>query len=219
MSAARFCWREIGSAGDRSCPRLTEYRLCTHCEVFAAAARGLFDRPAPEDYIEQWTRWIAEPPAETVGDQLSLCPFRLGAEWFALPIAAVSETVETAPARPVPHRSSAEFLGLINVRGEPLLCFSLRSILAVAEAAPGRNSARTDRPVTLVCGEGRDRFAFPSDEAVGLWHVAVAELRPPPATVSQSDDALTTHLIDLSIGTVALLDGERLAQRVARALR
>jgi chemotaxis-related protein WspD len=219
MNTGCCCWREIGSTGDRSCPKLVQHQLCINCDVFAAAAQSLLDRPAPADYRDEWTRWVAAEPVAEDGEYLSLCPFRLGPEWFALPTGMLSETLESLTPRRIPHRSSPEFLGLITVRGEPVLCFSLRSILSVGPSAPAIEAAKSSRPVTLVCGEGRDRFAFPVDETAGLWRVAMAELQPPPATVSRSDHTLTTSLIELSVGTVALLDATRLVRRIEHILQ
>ena len=36
---------------------------CRNCPVFAAAARTFFDRPAPEGYLADWSRWLAGRPA------------------------------------------------------------------------------------------------------------------------------------------------------------
>src|SRR5437764_404262 len=53
------CWHRIGVSGDRSCPELNSFIHCRNCPVFAAAARTFFDRPAPEGYLAEWTRWLA----------------------------------------------------------------------------------------------------------------------------------------------------------------
>ena len=54
------CWHRIGVSGDRSCPELNAFIHCRNCPVFAAAARTFFDRPAPEGYLADWSRWLAE---------------------------------------------------------------------------------------------------------------------------------------------------------------
>lgn len=222
MTGITRCWSEIGTAGDRTCPKLAAHLLCSNCGTFAAAARSLLDRPAPEGYVEDWTRWIAGEPIEDTIESVSLCPFRLGPEWFALPTGRVSETVAKRPIRRVPHRSTDEFLGLINVRGELVLCFSLHTVLSVADvpATPaGPRLADDHRALMLVCGEGRRRVAFPADEAAGVRKVPAANLRPPPATVSRAGHALTAHLIDLPMGPVAILDADRLMQRIETVLQ
>ncbi|MBM4201793.1 MAG: chemotaxis protein CheW [Gammaproteobacteria bacterium] len=219
MTSTSHCWREIGSAGDRTCPKLAHHLLCGNCEVFADAARSLLERPGPDGYIDEWTRWLAAPPVADTAEELSLCPFRLGDEWFALPTSAFSETLESRSPRRIPHRRSEAFLGLINVRGELVLCFSLSAILAVSAARPDDTPTRPRRPLIFVCGEGRHRFAFPVDDAVGVWRVAAAALHPPPATVGKAEDALTAGLVELAMGTVALLDSGRLARTIEHLLQ
>ena len=59
-AVAEGCWHRIGVSGDRSCPELASFVHCRNCPVFAAAARGFFDRPAPEGYLAEWTRWLAD---------------------------------------------------------------------------------------------------------------------------------------------------------------
>ncbi len=54
------CWNRIGVSGDRSCPELPSFVHCRNCPVFAAAARAFFDRPAPEGYLAEWARWLAD---------------------------------------------------------------------------------------------------------------------------------------------------------------
>ena len=54
------CWNRIGVTGDRSCPELNTFVHCRNCPVFAAAARAFFDRPAPEGYLAEWSRWLAD---------------------------------------------------------------------------------------------------------------------------------------------------------------
>jgi chemotaxis-related protein WspD len=79
-----------------------------NCPVFAAAARTFFDRPAPQGYLADWTRWqpsrTAWPVREraravektTMTTQLaqregvSVPIFRLGGEWLAFRTRAVA---------------------------------------------------------------------------------------------------------------------------------
>ena len=61
----------IGVSGDRSCPELKTFIHCRNCPVFAAAARTFFDRPAPEGYLAEWSRWLAasdDPDARGEGN-------------------------------------------------------------------------------------------------------------------------------------------------------
>src|SRR5262249_19302391 len=62
------CWNHIGIAGDRTCPELIPLIHCRNCPVFAAAAQSFFNRPAPEGYLAEWSRWLASSGAEEIGD-------------------------------------------------------------------------------------------------------------------------------------------------------
>src|SRR5262249_26555605 len=143
------CWQRIGVAGDRSCPELNTFIHCRNCPVFANAARSFFDRPAPEGYLAEWTRWLAdadglgpraEPEAtkeEDKGDTqsqregISVLIFRLGEEWLALRTGAVVEVTTPRPVHRVPHRSNRVFTGLVNLQGQAQLCVSLHGLLGV----------------------------------------------------------------------------------------
>src|SRR5437660_81920 len=129
------CWHRIGVSGDRSCPELTTFIHCRNCPVFAAAARSFFDRPAPEGYLAEWTRWLAdsdglgprgeapgngeddEGDAHTQREGVSVLIFRLGGEWLAFRTRAVAEVTTPRPMHRVPHRSNRVLIGLVNLQG------------------------------------------------------------------------------------------------------
>ncbi len=140
--AAGDCWRRIGTAGDRSCPELETHIHCRNCPVFASAARTLFDRPAPEHYLAEWTQWLAGSPvtvsleagasaALSDRDRVSVLIFRLGREWMAFPTQAIAEVTVPRPIHRIPHRSNAILIGLVNLRGQLQLCISLHGLLGL----------------------------------------------------------------------------------------
>ena len=119
------CWNGIGVYGDGSCAELKKFIHCRNCGVFSAAAHRLLDRPLPEAYRQEWTRHFAQiekvqPPARK-----SAVVFRLKAEWLALPTHAFQEVGERRPIHSLPHRRDGIVLGLVNVRGELLVCVAL----------------------------------------------------------------------------------------------
>src|SRR5580698_2004536 len=114
------CWNKIGVTGDRSCPELNTFIHCRNCPVYAAAARTFFDRPAPEGYLADWSRWLAGSGVPNAGDQgngdgedeaqsqeekLSVLIFRLGPEWLAFRTQTVAEVTTIRPVHRVPHRT------------------------------------------------------------------------------------------------------------------
>lgn len=206
------CWRAIGTAGDRSCPRLREVVHCWNCWVYEQAGRALFERPPPEDYIEDWMERLAAIPERKDGERISVVVFRIGGEWFALSIACLSEIAEMRPWRRVPHRSGKEFLGLVTVRGELVPCFALSALLGCATPEADQYAR------ILVCGgEGR-RLAFPVPEVRGVERLTEGLRQSPPATVVRASDAYTRFLVESEIGKIAVLDAERLFAAVETVL-
>jgi chemotaxis-related protein WspD len=144
------CWNQIGSSGDRSCPELEAHIHCRNCPVFASAARTFFDRPAPEGYRAEWTRWLGGSGEHSGlsggkteggdGDQASVLIFRLGREWLAFRTATVAEVALPQPVHRIPHRTNETLIGLVNLRGQLQLCVSLHGLLGIgpAQGPPAR---------------------------------------------------------------------------------
>jgi len=212
------CWRTIGVAGDRSCPELEAYIHCRNCPVLADAARTFFDRPAPEGYLESWSRILEVPekPADT--SATSVLVFRLGREWFALPSTTLVEVTPQRPLHRVPHRGAAVLEGLVNIRGQLQLCVSLHRLFGLPAApvtpSPPPGDADPGTPSRLLVVEppvaACDRWVFPVDQVAGVHQVRQATLRPVPSTVSQSASRYSQTLFEWQTMVVALLDEQRL---------
>lgn len=209
------CWQRIGVGGDGSCAELAQVVHCRNCPVFSRAARQVLDRPAPPAYLQQWAERLAEAEDEVAGDTLSTVVFRLAGHVLALPTAAVVEAVEPRPVHRIPHRGGAILRGLVNVRGELLLCVSLAGLLALAA---GDDGAAAPRPRLAIAELDAARWAIPVDAVLGVHRIARDALQAPRA-----DDAaaITARfaLDDAGGLAVALLDpaqtGAALRQAVA----
>jgi chemotaxis-related protein WspD len=218
------CWHRIGVSGDRSCPELSSFVHCRNCPVFAAAARTFFDRPAPQGYLAEWTRWLADtdglgPCAEMEGDGdgdtedggtfthregVSVLIFRLGAEWLAFRTRAVAEVTTPRPVHRVPHRSNRVFAGLVNLQGRAELCISLHGLLGVD--APLSSSPR------LVVLRDRDRaetWAFGADEVLGVHRVPRSQWRGVPSTLINPAVGFSQAVLSWNGRSIGLLDDQR----------
>ena len=111
------CWNRIGVNGDGSCPELATHVHCRNCPVFARAARGFFERRAPEGYLQEWAELLARPAEAGPGDSTSLLVFRLGREWLAMALSVVAEVTSPRPVHRVPHRTNRVFSGLVGLPG------------------------------------------------------------------------------------------------------
>ena len=221
------CWQRIGVGGDRSCPELNTFIHCRNCPVFAEAARNFFDRSAPEGYLAEWTRWLADTDGqgpreeaartqeEDKGDTqvqregISVLIFRLGGEWLALRTGAVVEVTTPRPVHRVPHRSNRVFTGLVNLHGQAQLCASLHGLLGVD--AP----ASSPRLVVLRDRDRAETWAFGADEVLGVHRVPRSQWRSVPSTLINPAVGFSQAVLSWNGRSVGLLDD----QRVFAALR
>lgn len=215
------CWREIGVRGDQSCPELETHLHCRNCPTHAQIARQLLDRPAPAGYREEWTRHLAKPTAEGDGqdERDIVLIFRLGAEWLCLPAGACREIAEPRQIHSLPHRRSSAVRGIVNVRGELLVCVTLTELLGIDAAAAPRTGRRLTafRRLVVIGEEGR-RCAFEVDEVHGLHSHDRRSLGAVPATIGKAAASMVTGVIAWNDRVVGCLDESRLTELIDRSI-
>lgn len=193
----------------------------------ADSASRLLDRPLPASYREDWARHFARPAeaedaeamsageGEAAGRRVFL--FRLGAEWFALPAGLIDEVTEPRRVHSLPHRRDALVRGIVNVRGELLVCIALAGLIGAAAAEGARGGGRAFARLVVI-GAGTRRVAFEADEVHGLHVHGAGDLRPVPASVGKATDALATAVIGWEERAVGRLDGAALMAAIDRSL-
>ena len=214
------CWNRIGVTGDRSCPELIAHVHCRNCPIFANAARAFFDRPAPEGYLAEWGRWLAESDAlshrgEELGSDTddareaqrggtSILIFRLGTEWLALPTETIVEVTTPMPVHRVPHRSNQVLSGIVSLHGQVTLCISLHGLLNVETG----NLA----PHLVVLRDGRHAatWVFPADEVLGVRRVPRNHWRAVPSTLVNPTVGFSQAIISWDGRSIGLLDEHRI---------
>lgn len=214
------CWNQIGVMGDRSCNQLTTVMHCHDCPVYAEAGDSLLEREPPPNYLNEWINILAETsvePEEIEGDDIiirtseaiSVTIFQLGNERLAFPVKFLQEVTHPCVIQPLPHRSNELFLGLVNIRGEILLCASLTHLLNLTpneETSP--ISINTKR--MIVAGQGIDKWVFPVDEVHGIYRFHSNELKDAPVVISKAAEAYTEGIINWQGKKVNYLDSELL---------
>jgi chemotaxis-related protein WspD len=212
------CWNQIGVGGDRSCPELQSFTHCHNCPIYSASGRQLLERVAPEDYLQEWTDLLTQRQEEQVVDTISIGIFRIGGEWLALPAQLFAEVTEPSPIHTLPHRSNKTLLGIVSIRGEILLCISLREILKLEAAAPSQNlSPLVYQRMVVVEAEG-NHWAFPVDEIYGIHRINSTELQNVPATLSKATGTYTKAIINWEGKSVSYLDHELLFYTLNRRI-
>ena len=213
----RPCWNEIGMQGDATCPELQRVIHCRNCAVYSKAGVQLLDRPLLPEYRRAWTEHFAQERKLTGSARQSALLFRLSSEWLALPTPAFQEVAERRPVHSLPHRRQGIVLGLVNVRGELLICVSLDHLLGLAKS-PLRETPHTTYDRLLVAKWDRHRFVFPADEVRGILRFHAPELQEPPATLTKSRLSYTQGVLRWQERAVGLLDADLLFSSLNRSL-
>lgn len=203
------CWKRIGIQGDKSCPELPRHSHCRNCPRFSQAAALLLDRDLPVDHDATPVAKLGEDLGHGLGE--SLMVFRLGAEWFALPTLVLDEIIRLRPIHSLPHRAHPGLLGLVNVRGELVICVSLAQLLV-------GQRVMADHGRLIVLRHDNRRLAFPVDEVRHLRTHDATRLRPVPVTLERSASAYTQGLLDWEDGQVGRLDEDQVFAAMERFL-
>jgi chemotaxis-related protein WspD len=218
-SVVNECWREIGVAGDRSCPELQTHLHCRNCPTHAEIARGLLDRPLPAGYREEWALRFAEraQDGDAAEELRRIIIFRLGAEWLGLPTEICHEVAELRRVHSVPHRRNAVVQGIVNVRGELVISISLAEVLGSEAAGSAGGTAGNQRRL-LVIGREDQRVAFEVDEVHGVHSYRENDRSAVPATIGKSAAALTTFIVAWQGRTVGCLEPTMLLDMIDRSM-
>jgi chemotaxis-related protein WspD len=211
------CWNRIGVEGNQTCRELPQYIHCHNCPVYSAAAVQFLDRPVTPDYRREWTEHYAAEQRIAAPAKISAVIFRLGTEWLAMPTQAFQEIAERRALHSLPHRRSGVVIGIVNVRGELIICAALDRLLGLESGTrPKRLRAVFDR--LLVADWAGQRFAFPVEEVHGVHRFHQQDLREPPATIARSGINCAVGVFPWRKFTVGFLDADTLFASLNRNL-
>jgi len=205
------CWNSIGVHGDMSCPKLATLIHCRNCPTYSAAASAFLDRDLLAGCESEWTTHFSQNKVAENVQAVSVAVFRVGREWFALPTLALEEVAESRKMHSVPHRRNGAVAGLVNIRGELIVCLSPQKILGIdaaleASSAPGEKG----RARLLVVKRDGKRVAFPVDEVVGTYRCQESDFEVPPATVTMAASAFTQKILRWQGKVIGFLDDKML---------
>jgi chemotaxis-related protein WspD len=225
------CWNQIGVKGDRTCSELKTVIHCYECSVYAAVGDSLLEREPPADYLENWINILEEASANPdiydsneaiirTSEAISIIIFQLGNEKLALPVRMMQEVTHPCIIQPLPHRSNELFLGLVNIRGETLLCASLDHLLHIqinqdiVQKKPNQETNSTVKPINpqrmIVAGQGEDKWVFPVDEVHGIFRFHLNELQDAPVVITKSEEGYTKGIVYWEGKKVNYLDSDLL---------
>jgi chemotaxis-related protein WspD len=180
-------------------------------QLHISAAARLLDRDLPQGYLDERTDIVSAQQRVVEPGVRSVVIFRLGLEWLSLSTGIFQEVAERNRLHKLPHHTSGVLSGLVNVRGELLLCVALDALLGLAKSPEeNRPKEQTTKERLLVCNRGGDRLAFFVDEVHGVHLFHQRELKEVPATVAKAAATYTVGLLQWMDKTVGYLDDELL---------
>lgn len=229
-----YCWNKIGVSGDSSCSELKTVIHCRNCPAYRAAGRTLLQRESPDGYVEEWTNILSKDWQQSVSEKegkssslvkqensndeiIGLIIFRVSQEWLALPAWVIKEITHVHPVHTLPHRSNHVFAGIVNIRGEILMCILLRNLLSLppAELNDKTNRIKNDSAIIPVVYERMivieiqsNRWVFPVDEILGVYRFSSKQLYDTPVVISKTPDTYTKKIFSIEGKNVNYLDYE-----------
>jgi chemotaxis-related protein WspD len=216
-SSDRKCWNLVGNQGDNSCPDLDRHIHCRNCPVFSQAARRLLDRELPGDYARTWANHYGRTTEKLGAQTQSAILFRLADEWLAITPTVLLEICEPCLVHSLPHQRKRNLRGLINHRGVLVVCVSLELALDI-NPMPSATTPGPSRDRLLLLKSPGGTVAALVQEVVGIHRFAVADLQPPPTTLSRARISYTEALIAWRHHWVALLKHGPLMDELNRCL-
>jgi chemotaxis-related protein WspD len=211
------CWNEIGVHGNASCPELQKFIHCRNCPVYSNATVRLLDRPLLPEYRRERTEHFTQERQPVLSRKTSAVLFRISAEWFALPTKAFQEIAERRPIHSLPHRRHGIVLGLVNIRGELLICVSLERLMGLARILPQEEMHESPERLVVAEWDG-SRLVFPVSEVRGVRRFEMQELKEPPSSLARSSLSLTQGVLHWQAKAIGLLDPNLLFSSVNRSL-
>jgi chemotaxis-related protein WspD len=191
----------------------------TLTDSYASAAR-LLDREVSEGYLCESTANVAAKKNVVELGAKSVAIFRIGTEWLALPTDVVLAIGDRGSVRRLPGRRGGILSGLVNVRGELLLCVALGVVLGLDQPAEGQEEAkRSSSERLIICKRRGAQLAFQVSEVHGLYRYHPRDLRNAPATLSRAAAGIyTLGVLPWQDRMVGCLDDELLFYTFSKGL-
>ena len=178
----------------------------------------LLDRPLPPGYRSDWATHFAGARKTARMETQSAIIFRVGSEWLALPTGSIQEIAPDHSIHSLPHRSGV-VLGIVDVRGQLLVCVSLAEALGIEKGAnPAPDGRQATQTRILVTQLARGNLAFPVEEVGAIHRYNPADLQPAPSTLARARATYTRGVLRWQDKSVGCLDEDLLFTTLSRNL-
>ncbi len=180
----------------------------------------LFDRPPETSYLEEWVKLLSQSLQEMeVYNETSFVVFRLANELFAISALVFVEITPERAYSTIPCSYDPIMLGVVNMRGQLRLCFSLQALLGFEkEAAYDFESKTASSPnhFMLAITDKNNTWAFSVDDVVGVSSFDLKHMSNVPVNLLNSQDNYLKGMFKLNEKNVFVLDEDLLFQDLRR---
>jgi purine-binding chemotaxis protein CheW len=143
----------------------------------------------------------AVAPRAVTGD-VEVVTFRLGRQWFGIPVLDVQEVLRAQRVARVPL-APRDVKGFLNLRGQIVTAVNLHERLAV-------EPVDAETQMNVVVRDGDELFALIVDDVGDVVAVSAPAVEPVPATLDELWARACTGVVRREQGLLALVDAARL---------
>lgn len=215
------CWNKIGvwRKGKQRCEKLDTVIHCYNCDAYSLAGRSLLDREVPSGYEEEWTNVLAKEKSIQEKNLSSVVVFRLGTEWLSLPVSMIGEITLIRDIFDLPHNHNPKLRGVVNIRGELIICMSLGYLIGVER--PDEEWLKADRSIQrlIMMREGSGYIVFPVSEVHGITRHHPDDLNKAPDTIKKTNLSFIKGIIKWNEHNVGCIDETALTNEISKNLK
>jgi chemotaxis-related protein WspD len=213
------CWNEIGvwRKDGEICPRLEKVIHCRNCDKYASAGRVLLGRQSPDNYGIDWAGLQSNKQQNTAA-LVSVVIFRLGDEWFSMPVSVFSEVNPMKMIHNLPHNKSKILRGVVNIRGELKICVSIGYLIGLNKGKRNENSNNNTTNRLIMISKDNYEIVFPVTEIAGIHRYDSSELNKCPSTIPGGSDHYFSGSVEWRNNDVACIDEESLFKAISKAI-
>lgn len=215
------CWNKIGvwRDGEIKCEKLNDVIHCYNCETYSNAGRSLLNRATPAGYDDEWADVLAAEKIPKAKNLISAVVFRLGAEWLSLPVSMINEITLLKNIYDIPHNQNKKIRGMVNIRGELIICMSLGYLLGVEK--PDEFLIDEEHKINrlIMIKEKNGYIVFPVSEIDGIIHYDPDNLSAVPDTVKNATLNFINGVTNTHDKTIGCIDNNNLLDAIASTLK
>lgn len=210
------CWNRIGVFGDSTCKELKEHIHCRNCPVFSNAGRNLLQRAHPDNYLIEWQKSLSVSKTQEQVSFLSVIIFRVENEWFAFETIVLKEVAENNKIVKLPHSKNKSLTGIVNVRGEIQLCFSLKEFFELTDI-PDKKGMK-ENPRILVADALGYKWVFPVNEVLSIVKIEKTNIKDVPVNLEKYNKNYLRGMFTHEDKSVGILDPDLLFNSLKRTV-